>query len=70
MHAVKLEKNPRAENVKITMDFDLGADHFLNSYKILINTGFQPGDDGRKTSGSRFNGLGCRKTRRNGFHSP
>jgi hypothetical protein len=26
--------------------------------KILISTGLQPGDDGRKTSGSRFNGFG------------
>jgi hypothetical protein len=25
MHAVKLEKNPRAENVKIAAGFDLGA---------------------------------------------
>jgi hypothetical protein len=31
--------------------------------KILISTGLQPGDDGRKTSESRFNGFGRRITR-------
>jgi hypothetical protein len=31
---------------------------FEQRRKILISTGLQPGDDGRKTSESRFNGFG------------
>jgi hypothetical protein len=31
---------------------------FEQRRKILISTGLQPGDDGQKTSESRFNGFG------------
>jgi hypothetical protein len=34
---------------------------FEQRRKILISTGLQPGDTGRKTSGSRFNGFGVQE---------
>jgi hypothetical protein len=43
MHAVKLEKKPRAENVKIAACSCRGAAHFLNSsQKFSLAPGFNP----------------------------
>jgi hypothetical protein len=52
-----------------------GNSIFERRRKILISTGLQPGEAGRKTSGSRFNGFGVQEnplkrvlSRENWFH--